>query len=117
MTPNAPSALLYNQTVKMSCSIIYTANLYVSVDMIWSKDSSTTIVSNAPPNTTTSSANLTTATSTITQTPGHSSPFPIYICNTTFKITGNPSGSANNAPDYSKSIPLFNSRINVICKY
>src|SRR6218665_1234059 len=116
MTPNAPTDLLYNQTVQMSCRITYTANSYVSVDMIWSKGNPATIVTSANPQTNTS-ANLTTARSTIIQTPGYSSPFPIYICNTTFKITGNPSGSAYNAPDYSQSIPLFNSRINVICKY
>src|SRR6218665_1865412 len=112
MTPNV-TELQHDQAVQVTRSINYTANLYVSVDMTWSNGS---FVSNAPPNITTS-ANLTTATSTITQIPGYSSPFPIYICNTTFKITGNPTGSADNAPDYSKSTPLFNSRINVICKY
>src|SRR6218665_3885940 len=112
MTPSAPTELLYNQPVQMRCSIIYTANLYVSVDMTWSKDSSATIT---PPQITTS-VYLITAVSSIAQTPGYHSPFPIYRCNTTFKITGNPTGSANNTLDYSKSTPLFNSTINVICK-
>src|SRR6218665_3033556 len=114
MTPNV-TELLFNQTLQMTCSITYTANSNVTVDMSWSNGS---LVSNSPPNINTSAnLNVATATSTITQTPGYYSPFPIYSCNTTFKVTGNPrGGSANNAPDYSKSTPLFNSRINVICK-
>lgn len=115
MTPNAPTELLYNQTVQMSCSISYTANTsYVTVDMIWSKDGSTSNVNSSTQ--TNTSATLTTATSTITPvTPGNFTPFPIYRCNTTFKLTGNlPAGSANNAPDYSKSTQLFSSPINVI---
>src|SRR6218665_101855 len=114
MTPSAVTELWYYRLVTMTCNITYTANSYVAVDMTWSKDSSTTIVSNAIHKISTT-ANLATAVSTITPTPGYSSPFPIYRCNTTFKITGNPTGSANNAPDYSKSTQL-NSPISVICK-
>lgn len=113
MMPNT-TELMYNQIVQMSCRITFTANAYVAVDMIWSNDSSATVVSSSTQNST--SANLTTVVSTVTQTTGYSTPFPIYKCNTTFKVTGIPSGSATNAPGYSNLKQLFNSPIDVICK-
>lgn len=116
MSPSAPTELLYKQIVQMSCSVSYTADtLYVVANMIWVKTSPNTILTSSTPQFKTSDT-WTTAVSTITAPRRKFTPFPIYVCNTTFRITGNlSSGSANN--DYSKSTSLSSSPINVICKY
>src|SRR6218665_421648 len=118
-SPKQTKQLLCSDTITLSCSVSYFANkTYVVANMNWSTDASSSEGLKGSTETSTS-GNLTTATSTLQVTWPDDGPgaMPVYSCNTTFSlIDGLSSEFITKPPDYFNLCRPFTSSDDVPCK-